>query len=163
MNSAPSLYELRDLHRRCTSAVIQNQLRNGKAIPNGWWLYSEGGQPGTNRLRDDDLKLFFCNREDSPEGVVLALGQLARSYLVVGGAVRTELSNAGRPLPRALILIAPPSQLSDGEVVKTFVLTEHQLFLAISPVKESGKAVQLANLELMEASLTHNQRPGQLS
>ena len=162
MNYETTLDELREFHRRCTYSVIQVLLK-GEAIPNGWWLYSEDGRPGTDRLHADDLNLFFCDQDKTPEGVVIALSQLASSYLVNGGAVRTLLAQAGRPLPRAIILIAPPQELIEGEFVKTFVLTEHQVFLADSPVKEGGKAVHLADLVLIPASLTHNQRPSALN
>lgn len=96
-------------------------------------------------------------------GVAKALAHLSRSYLVAGGEVRTELTQAGRELPRAIILVAPPHELVEGEVVKTFVLTEHKVFIADSPVKERGKSVQLADLVLMPASLTHNERPSMLN
>ncbi|MBV7542197.1 hypothetical protein [Acidovorax sp. sic0104] len=162
MNIEPSLAELRELHRRCTYPVVQALLK-GHAAPAGWWLYLEDGKPNTDMLRTEDLHLFFSNREDSAMGVVKALAHLARSYLVTGGEVRAALARAGRQLPRAVILVAPPHKLVEGEVVKTFVLTEHQVFLADSPVKERGKSVLLADLVLMPASLTHNESPSTLN
>ena len=59
--------------------------------------------------------------------------------------------------------MAPPHKAAEGEVVKTFVLTEHQTFLAESPVLDGGKSVRLGDLELLDVSLTHNQRPGKLN
>lgn len=160
METPPTLDELRDLHRRCTYYVIQ-ALYGGKVVPMGWWLYLQDGKPNTEGLRTEDLQLFFADREDSGLGVAMALAHLARSYLVTGGEVRTQLVQAGRPLPRAIVLVAPPHRLVVGEVVKTFVLTEHQVFLADSPVV--GGSIRLADLELLEASVTHNQRPSGLN
>lgn len=162
MSAEPTLDELRDIHRRCTYVVIQARL-NGQVSPAGWWLYLKDGKPNTDVLRQEDLDLFFSERDDSAMGVVKALAHLSRSYLVTGGEVRTELTQAGRELPRAIILVAPPHEFVEGEVVKTFVLTEHQVFLADSPVKERGKSVLLADLVLMPISLTHNERPSTLN
>lgn len=162
MSVEPTLAELRDLHRRCTYFVIQALLK-GQVAPAGWWLYLENGKPNADMLRSEDLKFFFSEIDDSAMGVAKALAYLARSYLVTGGEVRTALVQAGRPLPRALILVAPPHELVEGEVVKTFVLTEHQVFLADSPVKDRGNSVLLADLVLMPASLTHNERPSTLN
>lgn len=163
MSSTPNLDELRELHRRCTYSVIQ-QLFVGPSTPMGWSLHvQKNGAPGTDGLRSEDLQYFFAGHDGSPHAVSLALSTLAKRYLVDGGAVRSELAAAKKPLPRALILVAPPHTLVDGEVVKTFVLTEHQLFLADSPVSNGGKEVRLADLELVPASLTHNDRPFNLN
>lgn len=162
MISEPTLEELRGLHRVCSTPVIQAFLK-GKGAPAGWWLYLKEGKPNTDMLRTEDLVSFFSKREDSAMGVVKALAHLARSYLVEGGEVRTELAKAGRDLPRAIILVAPPPSRVEGAVVKTFVLTEHRVFLADSPVTERGKSVRLADLVLMPASLTHNTPPSALN
>lgn len=160
MGAIPTLDELRDLHRRVTYMVVQALLK-GQVAPYGCWLYSEKGKPGTHPLSHDDLRLFFHDHDGSGESVAAAVSQLAKSYLVAGGHARTKLDDAGRPLPSALALVAPPHKFIDGEVVKTFVVTEHQLFLAESPVV--GDSVRLADIELLDASLTHNQRPGLLN
>jgi len=105
----------------------------------------------------------FVDREETPQGAAEAMAALARSYLVTGGSMRSALAAQDSPLPRAIILIAPPKKQIHGEVVKTFVITEHQVFLAESPVAEGGKSVRLGDLELLDASLTHNQRPEKLN
>lgn len=161
MNTVPTLDELRDLHKRCTHQIIQ-ALFQGVAAPHGWWLYSKDGKPGTYPLTEADLMNFFVEREDTPLGAAKAMAVLARSYLITGGAMRSTLAAQGSPLPRAIILIAPPHKLIDGEVVKTFVITEHQVFLAESPVAEGGKTVRLGDLELLDASLTHNHPPAKM-
>lgn len=162
MNTTPTLDELRDLHKRCTYPIIQ-ALFKGTPSPYGWWLYSKDGNPGTYPLTEADLMSIFVEREDTPIGAVTAMAALVRSYLVAGGVMRSVVAAQGSPLPRAIILIAPPGKLVQGEVVKTFVLTEHQVFLAESPVEERGNAVRLGDLELLEASLTHNRRPEQMN
>lgn len=162
MTTTPTLDELRDLHKRCTYSVIQVFFQ-GVPVPHGWWLYSEDGKPGTYPLTEADRMTVFVDKEETPQGAAKAMAALARSYLVTGGSMRAALSAQGSPLPRAIILIAPPEKRIDGEVVKTFVITEHQVFLAESPVTDGGKAVRLGDLELLDASLTHNQRPGKLN
>ncbi|HIH2745039.1 TPA: hypothetical protein ACYLN4_000708 [Burkholderia lata] len=162
MNTVPTLDELREFHKRSTYFVIQALLQ-GVSAPHGWWLYSQDGKAGTQPLTEADRMAVFVEREDSPEGAVKAMAVLARSYLVAGGAMRSTLAAQGAPLPRAIVLVAPPDKAVEGEVVKTFVITEHQTFLAESPVRDGGKAVKLADLALLEVSLTHNQRPSQMN
>ena len=161
-SATPTLDELRDLHRRSTPLVIQSLLK-GMPIPAGWWLYSENGRSGTNRLLESDLKMVFSDTNNSPELAVIAMSKIAKSYLVNGGAVRNELAKSSSPLPRAVILIVPPPKSKVGEVVKTFVLTEHQVFLAKSPVGEDGKAVKLADLKLWVVPLKNNHGPSNLN
>lgn len=158
MNISPTLDELRDLHKRSTYFVSQAFLQ-GMPCPFGWWLYSENGKPGTHPLAEADQMAVFVRREDTPEDAVKAIASLAYSYLVPGGAMRSALSAKGSPLPRAIILVAPPHKAVDGEVVKTFVITEHQVFLAVSPVADGGRLVRIGDLTLLDVSLTHNQRP----
>nr|WP_156903349.1 hypothetical protein [Burkholderia sp. M701] len=162
MNTVPTIGELREFHKRSTYFVIQALLQ-GVSAPHGWWLYSQGGNAGTHPLTDADRMAVFVEREDSPEGAVRAMAVLARSYLVAGGAMRSTLAAQGAPLPRAIVVVAPPAKAVEGEVVKTFVITEHQTFLAESPVVDGGKAVKLGDLELLDVSLTHNQRPSQMN
>ena len=151
-----------DLHKRCTYYVVQALLQ-GVSAPLGMWLYSKDGKPGTTLLDRQDLMAVFAQRDDSAEGAANALATLARNYLVSGGDKRSALAAQNVPLPRAIVLVAPPQLAVDGEVVKTFVITEHQVFLAESPVSEGGKAVRLGDLELLDAALTHNQRPSKLN
>ena len=162
MDKGPTLDELRDLHKRTTYYVVQALLK-GRAAPVGAWLYSKDGKPGTQPLESQDILAVFVQRDESPESAVIAMATLARSYLVAGGAMRSVLAARGVPLPLAIILVAPPDNAVEGEVVKTFVLTEHQTFLAESPVLDGGKSVRLGDLELLDVSLTHNQRPGKLN
>lgn len=162
LNTVPTLAELREFHKRSTYFVIQAFLQ-GVSAGHGWWLYSQGGNAGTHPLAEADQKAVFVEREDSPEGAVRAMAALARSYLVAGGAMRSTLAQQGAPLPRAIVLVAPPDKAVDGAIVKTFVITEHQTYLAESPVSEGGKAVKLGDLELLDVSLTHNQRPAQMN
>lgn len=160
MNTAPTLNELRELHKRSTYYVIQGLFKGLPSPYFGWWLYSENGTPGSLPLSEaEQASVLATNEDNSPEARVIAMSLLVRSYLVTGGAVRSALAKKGSPLPRAIILIAPPVKVVDGEVVKTFVLTEHQTFLAESPVVDGGKAVKLADLELLPMSLTHNRPP----
>jgi hypothetical protein len=154
--SIPTLDELRDLHRRVTSHAIQN-LFKGMVTPYGCWLYSKDGKPGTHPLPLADLELFFSKTGDA-EKVVTALSLLVRKYLAVGGPGRSAMVTQNLPLPRAIILVAPPHELSRDEVVKTFVLTEHQTFFAESPVAEDGRSVKLKDLEMVDVSLM-NSRP----
>lgn len=159
---APTLDELRDLHRRSTYYVVQALLK-GRSIPFGAWLYSEDRKPGTRPLDSQDLEAVFVHHNGSPEGALIAMAALVRSYLVAGGMKRSALTKEGHPLPRAIVLVAPPDKAVEGEVIKTFVLTEHQTFLAESPVSDGGKAVRLADIKLLDVSLTHNQKPGALN
>ena len=162
MAMAPTLDELRDLHKRSTYYVIQTLLK-GDSRPLGAWLYSKDSNPGTEPLDSQDILAVFVKRDGSPESALIAMATLARSYLVAGGAKRSALAARGVPLPRAIVLVAPPHKAAEGEVVKTFVLTEHQTFLAESPVLEGGKTVRLGDLELLEVSLTHNRHPGKFN
>lgn len=163
MNTIPTINELRELHRRSTDYVIQELLK-GVVCPYGCWLYSQNGVPGTQPLSEaEQLSVFEKSDDDSPKASVIAMSLLVRSYLVNGGAIRSALAKDGAPLPRAIILVAPPHELVEGEFVKTFVFTEHQTFLADSPVVDGGKAVRLADLELLPVSLTHNKPHGMLN
>jgi hypothetical protein len=163
MNTIPTLDELRDLHRRATYYACQAMFQDG-GTPFAAWLYSANGKPNTHPLHKEDYAAIFSPQANNlPEARLVVMSLLVRSYLVDGGTARSALASQGKSLPRAIILVVPPTETVDGEVVKTFVLTEYQVFLAESLISERGKAVKLADLELLDASLAHNRATGPLN